>query len=143
MNKILLGFFLAVLGLTGPLQAQTSAPDYEGILDEFNAALEGHVDKCGYRIGNSVWAIGGGLVGIENVIVGEIYAFDGGENIRLIYRFDVDGQELTLPGPAHILHLRRNDPAGAVTFRICDIRADGSSNCTIFGDNYDICFPIG
>ena len=143
MNKILLGFFLAVLGLAGPLQAQTTAPDYQGILDEFNAALEDHVDQCGYRIGNSVWAIGGGIVGIENVIVGEVYALDGGENMRLIFRLDVDVQELTLPGPAHSLYLRRNDLAGAVTFRVCNIRADGSPNCTIFGDTYDVCFLYG
>ncbi len=145
MKHFILSICLLLIGSVSLVQAQTQSgsPDYDAILRLYNQALDVHDDKCGYRIGNSVWAIGGGKDEATGVVAGEFFAFDGGQELRQGYRLTTDGQELTLPGRAHDLFLRRSDGTGALTFRVCSLKADGSQNCTIFGDTYHICFLYG
>lgn len=140
MKHFIVSFCLLLTVGLGFAHAQSSDPDYEAILKLYNNALEVHDDKCGYRIGNSVWAIGGGQNETTGIVAGEFFAFDGGQELRQGYRLTSDGQELTLPGPAHNLFLKRSDATGALTFRVCSLKADGTQNCSIFGDTYHICF---
>ena len=90
-----------------------------------------------------MWAIGGSLDTEIDEVVGETYAFDGGEKLYVPFRLDADGDEVTFAGPAQSLFLKRNDRAHAVTFRICSQRADGTLNCTLFGDTFHICLLYG
>ena len=81
MKPMMACFFLVLTVSIGTAQTQSTRPDYEAILRDYNAALEHYDDKCGYRIGNSVWAIAGGFDEATSAVMGELLAFDGGEEL--------------------------------------------------------------